>query len=420
MKKIIFQISLVLIIIGVYLTLITNVYAADSTITVSSNIKKGDKYTVTVNIPSEAVAYQGVIKVTYSDNTTDSSGVLAKYGWDDSKSDFSHPGNMTATFTAKVEGKATISVEDCQISDENSNNLNSPKSITFNIKSDEPTTPTKPTNTTSSNGTTSTTGGNSSGSGNSESNNAGNSNSGSSTTENNNVESTQTTPKFTDVNETVYITSRCNVRKSYTTSSEKITTLDEGTKLIRKSIGDNGWSKVEYNGQTAYISSQYLTTTAPEEKEPKEEVKFKNVKETVYAKQNCNLRKSWSTESNKVGYLLEGQEVERTGVGDNGWSRIKYNGNDVYVATRLLVTEKPEEIDEDSENKVNNENIVDENIVIDDVTEMTEEEKLKELQEEIGVLPEVGNNIANYIYIIVTGIAILGIISGIIYIRKDK
>ena len=70
-------------------------------------------------------------------------------------------------------------------------------------------------------------------------------------------------PSISDVDETVWATMAVNVRKSYNTSSAIIATLKEGDSVKRTGVLDNGWSRVEYNGQTAYISSDYLTTTDP-------------------------------------------------------------------------------------------------------------------------------------------------------------
>lgn len=85
-----------------------------------------------------------------------------------------------------------------------------------------------------------------------------------------NVTSTVTvTPKaepvFTTVNQTVYAKSETNVRESYSTTSSSFGMLSTGESVTRIGIGDNGWSKVTYNGKTAYIYSNNLTTTKPEE-----------------------------------------------------------------------------------------------------------------------------------------------------------
>ena len=320
---------------------------------------------------------------------------------------------MVATFTAKAAGTATVSVIECEILDADKKALKNPSQITFTIASNEPEKPTTPSTpstpeTPSTPSTPSTpekpsTGGNTGNSGNND--NTGNS--GSTTTKD---------PKFTDVNETVYTTERCNIRSSYSTESTILNTVEKGTKLTRTATGDNGWSRISYEGKTAYVSSQYLTKTAPEEEEPEEEkVVFKDTHENLYAKQSCNLRASWSTESEKVGYLTKGQAVERTGYADNGWSRIIYEGKTVYVASRLLSVEKPEEEIEEEEEPTNE---VDTNTVVDDPTQMSEEDRLKELQDEVGVLPEVGNNIAKTMYICITVVALIGAAIGIYFIKK--
>lgn len=82
-------------------------------------------------------------------------------------------------------------------------------------------------------------------------------------------EGTQTPkePTFTTVNQTVYVKSETNVRASYSTSSQSYGMLEVGDSVTRIGVGDNGWSKVTYNGKTAYIYSNNLTTTKPAEPE---------------------------------------------------------------------------------------------------------------------------------------------------------
>lgn len=68
---------------------------------------------------------------------------------------------------------------------------------------------------------------------------------------------------YTEVNETVYANTTVNVRKGPGTSYELLGTLHAGDTIIRIGIGDNGWSKVEYNGSVAYMYSEYVQTTKP-------------------------------------------------------------------------------------------------------------------------------------------------------------
>lgn len=78
-------------------------------------------------------------------------------------------------------------------------------------------------------------------------------------------------------------------------------------------------------------------TPVPEETGPK----FTEVNETVYATTSVNVRSSYSADSNKVGSLSAGASATRTGVGDNGWSRIVYGDSMAYVSSDYLSTTKP-------------------------------------------------------------------------------
>lgn len=80
---------------------------------------------------------------------------------------------------------------------------------------------------------------------------------------------TETAPSFSSVNETVYCTNDgVNVRSSYSTSSSVLGSLSKNESLKRtgvatKAVNGITWSKVTYNGKTAYVSSSYLTKTKP-------------------------------------------------------------------------------------------------------------------------------------------------------------
>lgn len=68
-------------------------------------------------------------------------------------------------------------------------------------------------------------------------------------------------------------------------------------------------------------------------------VTFQDVDEQVTAKIETNLRSVPSTESDDtiVGKLMNGEILQRTGVADNGWSRLNYNGQNVYAVTSYLI-----------------------------------------------------------------------------------
>lgn len=68
---------------------------------------------------------------------------------------------------------------------------------------------------------------------------------------------------------------------------------------------------------------------------------FKSANDKVYATGDINIRKSYSADSDKIGTLKAGESATRTGISDNGWSKVSYNGGTGYIKTSLLTTEEP-------------------------------------------------------------------------------
>ena len=152
---------------------------------------------------------------------------------------------------------------------------------------------------------------------------------------------------YKSVNETVTAKEVTNLRKSATTKSDIIVTLKNGETVTRVGIGSNGWSKLQYNGQTVYAITSYLTTDltvkAPEPQTPEKDVvaghTFSPKNDSVTAKDEVNLRLLPTTDSEIVGKLVSGDFLPRTAVSDKGWSRLNYNGQTVYAVTSYLSNE---------------------------------------------------------------------------------
>ena len=68
---------------------------------------------------------------------------------------------------------------------------------------------------------------------------------------------------------------------------------------------------------------------------------FVEVDETVYAISSVNVRSGPSTDDMIVGSLGYGESVLRTGIGNKGWSRVVYNGEEAYVYASYLSTTNP-------------------------------------------------------------------------------
>ena len=151
---------------------------------------------------------------------------------------------------------------------------------------------------------------------------------------------------FTEVEEQVTAKELANLRSTMDQGSDDnvVAQLKNGETALRTGTGNNGWSRVEYNGQVLYAVSSLLTTdlsyTPPEEEEEESEfkTKFTAVSENVTAKDVTNLRNRPSVEepSQVIVQLHNGEIAVRTGVSDVGWSRVEYNGQTLYCISSYL------------------------------------------------------------------------------------
>ena len=65
------------------------------------------------------------------------------------------------------------------------------------------------------------------------------------------------------VDEYVYANAAVNIRARWNTDSLIVGALYENDQIHRVAILENGWSKVGYNGEYAYVKSEFLTTERP-------------------------------------------------------------------------------------------------------------------------------------------------------------
>ena len=149
--------------------------------------------------------------------------------------------------------------------------------------------------------------------------------------------------KVKELKETVYAKTDANVRVGYSTASKSVGALKAGASATRTGICDNGWSRILYKGSIAYVYSDLLTTKNPNTE--KEGVKITAVAEPVYIVTDANVRKFWSKDAEVVGTLSIGDSVLRTGICDNGWSRIVYNEQDAYINSDLISKTNPLEVE---------------------------------------------------------------------------
>ena len=142
-----------------------------------------------------------------------------------------------------------------------------------------------------------------------------------------------------------------NLRSNANTNSSILGALTKGDKV--SGTLENGWLKVNHNGQVAYISADCLSNT--EVKKPvvenKQEIKTQNnqqapapaKKENTVQSQAytgwvntaaLNVRAGASTSNNIIGNYTMGDKV--SGQLANGWLKVNYNGQTGYISANLL------------------------------------------------------------------------------------
>ena len=154
---------------------------------------------------------------------------------------------------------------------------------------------------------------------------------------------------FTQVSEEVTAKVETNLRDipSQGADSTVLYTLRHGEIATRIAVSSSGWSKVQFNGNTYYAVSSYLTTelsgspdSQPEEDDGIKTV-FTRVNEKVTAKEVVNLRRLPSVEhadATVVTQLKNGDIAVRTGINEDvGWSRVEYNGQVLYCVSSYLI-----------------------------------------------------------------------------------
>ncbi|CAM4406416.1 peptidase M23 [Bacillus manliponensis] len=91
----------------------------------------------------------------------------------------------------------------------------------------------------------------------------------------------------------------------------------------------NGWFKINHNGRTGYVSSQYVTFM-------KGNSSIGTVVDDYYIKASAlNVRSGAGTNYRVMGALPKGTKVQVLSE-QNGWSEINYNGKKGYISSKFL------------------------------------------------------------------------------------
>ena len=142
--------------------------------------------------------------------------------------------------------------------------------------------------------------------------------------------------------DTVYAVDTVNVRAAADTESDKLGTLEKDTALTRTGT-DGEWSVVNYNGQTGYIKTEYLTTKDSDSNSDNggnEEQTAGNdfiAEGTVVTLSNSvNIRSGMSESDSKIGTAFTGEKVTVVMSYAEGWTKVTWNGQTGYIKTSLL------------------------------------------------------------------------------------
>lgn len=150
------------------------------------------------------------------------------------------------------------------------------------------------------------------------------------------------TAASTVVNETVIATTKVNVRASDSENADRLGQVEAGTSLTRYETRDNGWSKIDYNGQEGYIKSEFLQAESTNETASEENTEPEQTEETaqestatvtgkVTAKESVRVRASANESGDLLGMLYQGESCDLIMEQADGWCKISYNGKTGYV-----------------------------------------------------------------------------------------
>lgn len=69
-----------------------------------------------------------------------------------------------------------------------------------------------------------------------------------------------------------------------------------------------------------------------------------SIRGTMYATSSVNIRALPTVDSDKLGLLAFGKEIEISGICDNGWYQVVYGGGEAYISGSYLSENKPESV----------------------------------------------------------------------------
>lgn len=156
--------------------------------------------------------------------------------------------------------------------------------------------------------------------------------------------------EFIKTNDPVTAKSETNLRNypSQGSDSTVLYTLKNGEIAQQIAFSNSGWSIVEFEGNTYYAVSSYLTTDldykSPDSQQEDDgiQTEFQETNRSVTAKDTVNLRSIPSVTdpaSEIIGQLVNGEVAAMIGTSDSGWAKLDYKGTICYAVSSYLTTD---------------------------------------------------------------------------------
>lgn len=187
----------------------------------------------------------------------------------------------------------------------------------------------------------------------------------------------------------MYATGGVNVRSSAGVEGDILGTLQVGEGVTVTGNREGNWVEVSYNGQTGYVSQNYLQTGSGSSSNGSGTAggsssssgsgtdnsgsssngssgtdnsqtgnssggsssnsstpaiitwNVTSMSGTMYATGDVNVRSGAGTSNDRIGGLSAGSSITVTGSTDNGWIQVNYDGQTGYVAGNYLSWDKP-------------------------------------------------------------------------------
>ncbi|SDS89151.1 SH3 domain-containing protein [Microlunatus soli] len=130
-------------------------------------------------------------------------------------------------------------------------------------------------------------------------------------------------------------TTGVNIRSGPGTSYDIVGGLVRGQRITTVGKADDGWMKVRFNGDTGYVSAQYLGTDGKSVGSNEVTISTKGVKIATAA---LNVRATPTLGAKVVGYISDGQKVSLTGKQSKGFAEVLYGGSRAWVSSQYLIS----------------------------------------------------------------------------------